>query len=427
MYWFAFIALFWTSLSLAAEIPNGYIVDTTDRTTTSATYSDITGTTLGGGSGTWTIDSDFIVGKAYRIEYTASIAETSNGGEVCIVMLHGSTQFEGSEICPARSSTNQEYYAAKFGTVWTAVTGESLKLQFKSTDGTTTAHAQFITVRAIRLTDYLVNGTDYCFDERPTDDSLMTTPTDGASCTITMASPTDLLVETYSQIDIETGGGTVLIRSKIVRSGEASSSNPTADFQPADVGTIYGIGLARVFSVGTGSNTFKEQSESGSDTIHDRWYSNVFVLNLGKFTAHNAVYTSGSTTLGTSEYGNTLASFSLTAVTGNLWIGASLIGARTATNGDVEARIQIDGTDAVSGMTAASLNYDNLTVTTTTDQIPIALGTTANVSSGSRTITLDASSDAATALDAGQITMYAFTLDMPVGSVPYILTPLVMQ
>lgn len=416
MYALVLAFLLFASLSYGAEIPHAVATQTTEQATTSTTFVDVTGVAL--------VDGDFVDGETYWIEVQSSLAEIGNSERVCVQLLHGSTAFEGSEHCGGRSSTAKEYFGWGFGVRWTAIAGEGVKLQFKTLGGVE-VYAHFTVLRAMRLSGYLVENTDYCYAERTTNDTLGTTATDGASCTITMGSASDLLVKTHALIEVNSATGTM--ESRIVRSGEAASSTPQTTTSPDDIVSVYGLGLMRVFSVGTGSNTFKEQSQTDTASAHVRQYSNVFVLNLNKFTSHGVSYTDGATTLSTTDYATQLESVSVTpTVTGDVWIGASMIADKQASSGDVEMRIQVDGTDAMSGVTAASINYDNFNVTHINNDVPVQIGAVVNVASGSRTIDFDASGDVSSGTAAKQRTLYAFTLDMPAVE-QYTLTPLVMQ
>lgn len=417
MYGLLVFLLLLPSVALSAEIPHAVATQTTEQTTTSTTFVDVSGVALA--------DGDFVDGEVYWIEVESSLAEIGNGNRVCVQLLHGSTTFEGSTHCGGRSATTREYFGWGFGVRWTAVAGEGVKLQFK-TEGGADVFAHFSVLRAMRLSGYLVENTDYCYAERTTDDVLTTSATDGASCTITMGSASDLLVKTHALIEVNSGTGTM--ESRIVRSGEASSSTPQTTTTPDDTNSVYGLGLMRAYSVGTGSNTFKEQSQTDTVSAHVRLYSNVFVLNLNKFTSHAFSYTDGATTLSNAgDYLTQLESISVTpTVTGDVWIGASMIADKQASSGDSEMRIQVDGTDAMSGVTAASINYDNMNVTHTNNDVPVQMGAVVNVASGSRTIDFDASGDVSSGTDGKQTLLYAFTLDMPSGG-QYILTPMVMQ
>lgn len=404
------------AVALGAEIPHAVATQTTEQSTTSTSFVDVPGVAL--------TDGDFVDGQTYWIEVIASLAEIGNGHRVCVQLLHGSTTFEGSTHCGGRSAIEKEYYGWAFGVRWTAAAGEGVKLQFM-TDGGAEVSVHFAVLRAMQLYGYLVEGVDYCYNSRATDDTLGTTATDGASCTITVGAASDLLVKTHALIEVNSATGTM--DSRIVRSGEASSSTPQTTTTPDDTNAVYGLGLMRVYTVGTGSNTFKEQSQTDTVSAHVRRYSNVFVLNLNKFTSHGASYTDGSTTLSTTGYATQLESVSVTPIaTGDIWIGASMIADKQAIGGDAEARIQVDGADALSGMTSASIKYDNMNVTHTNNDLPVQVGAVVNVSSGSRTIDFDASGDPSSVTDGKQTTLYAFTLDMPSGRT-YILAPMVMQ
>jgi len=390
-------------LAEAVSIPHAFVTQTTEQSTTSSTYGDMTGVSIASGN--------FTAGKKYLVCANASVAEDSST-RVGIRVVHGSTAFAESENLTTRSSTVKEYYAYQWCTVWTAVSSEGVKVQLNSSDGVSNAYAHFLTLFTLQLDDYLIENTDWCFNERSTDDALTNSGTNGAACTVTPATGGhDWLVMSWSQIDATSG--TVDQQSRLVRSGEASSSNPQVSFQPLSTSAQYVLPLARVFTLGAAANTFTEQSQAGAATTHTRLHSSIFVLNLNKFLAHANTYTDGAVTLGTTDYNTQVETVSINpAGTYDVWVGGFFVGDKQATSGDVEMRIQVDNADILSGMTTASINYDNADVTVLTNDYPEALQTVASMTTGTNTIDFDASSDISSGLDAKHRSLWAVTLEL---------------
>lgn len=385
----------------AATVPHAFAERNTAATTTSSTYSDIPDVAIAAAS--------FTAGKKYRIKYCGQFAEDgSNFGAVRAV--HGSTAFAESERYFYRSSTNVDYIALCWMTVWTAVSSEGVKLQFLSSNGTSTATAIFVSLSVIQLTGYLVEGVDYCWAERGNDDALSVTPVDGASCTVTPSAAGTWLAETASQVS--RSDTTTRQISRMVRSGEASSSLPASNILPEATTGVWGHYHARTFTLGASSNTIKEQSEAGA-TAHTRLHSSVFLLNLSKFTAHAAAYTEASQSLTTTTMTNVQTASITPIATADVLIEAAFILDKTAASSDVEFRVQVDGSDQPAGQTTADLDMDQYNAGHTDNDIPLGLTTQMSLSNAAHTINLDANRN--TNSDVKYRQVWAFALDIPQG------------
>lgn len=362
----------------ATAVPHAFAERNTEFTTSSTSYTDVTDLAITSGN--------FTAGKDYYISYCVQGNENGNAAVGSVRMVHGSTAFAESEQGWARSSTNVEGAAVCWFSVWTAVASEGLKVQVKSSVGTDTVAVNFGALIAIQLTDYLVSGTDYCFAQSTADDSLSTTPTDGASCTVTPSSASTWLAQTYAQID--RSDTTTNEISRMVRSGEASSSLPASNTGPESV-LNYGHYHARTFSFGATSNTIKEQAEAEA-TAHTRLHSSVFLLNLSRFEAHAAAYTEGATSLTSTTFVEIQTATITPLTTGDVWIGAAFVLDKTETSSDVEFRVQVDGSDQPAGQTTAALVFDQYNTTHTDNDIPLGFMTLTSLSSGAHRIDMDA-------------------------------------
>jgi hypothetical protein len=178
---------------------------------------------------------------------------------VYLRVVHGSTAFDDSEQLWANSaSTRRTPYF--WWTVWTAVSGEDINLQYRSNSSNNpTASLDFIVLLAINLSH---ENTDWVYAERSTDDALTTTFLDGASITFTPGSASDWLVLTNGQYT--SSADTVSHISRLQRSGEASSSVPEARREMIAAGESTRrsqVSLARIFSLGASSNTFASKGQ----------------------------------------------------------------------------------------------------------------------------------------------------------------------
>src|ERR1043166_5435914 len=299
-----------------AAINHGVTTQTTPQTTTSTSYADVTGASIA--------SSNFTAGKKYllAITYQKTSSSTSSGsGQDFTQVLHGTTAFAESEDISGNNPATS-YQSGSFLTVWTAVSGEGIKIQFKAGTAAPTITIDQITMFWMNLSDDVTENTHWAYAESATDLSLTTTLQDGASITITPGTAShDWLVASYHQIDANSS--TVLAQGTINRSGEASSSLPQflhqyrgTSYQPTDL-------LIRVFNLGNASNTLKAQHASITSNANTRLHGSIFILDLNKFAAHANAYTEADTALGTGSFGTLLQTASITpTVTSDVWAGA---------------------------------------------------------------------------------------------------------
>jgi hypothetical protein len=201
-----------------AAIEHASRVNVTNQTTTTTTYVDATNGDIASGS--------FTTGDKYLILAMAQLGVNNSFQAVYLRVVHGSTAFDDSEQLWANSaSTRRTPYF--WWTVWTAVSGEDIDLQYRSNSSNNpTASLDFIVLLAINLSHDVTENTDWVYAERSTDDALTTTFLDGASITFTPGSASDWLVLTNGQYT--SSADTVSQISRMQRSGEASSSVPEA-------------------------------------------------------------------------------------------------------------------------------------------------------------------------------------------------------
>lgn len=397
------LALLWSvPAGHATEIAQVCVQQTTQQTTTSATFVDVTGASISSGSLT--------AGHPYWIYYTAHATETSTG-VLGVQVVHGSTAFTDSiESLSAIGASDR--IPTGFQYLWSAVSSEGIKLQFKVSAGT--GGLDQITLCAIDMNSLVANQ-DYWFAERTTDDSLSTTPTDGASVTLTPSvAGEEYAVFSYSLYTLSNTADSWITR--IERSGEASSSTPEARLAFSSTSPIQGAMLMRPFTLGAASNTVKEVSASTA-TQHTRTYSNIMVLRLNAFRNRATAYTDADTsTLSTTGFATNLQTVTHTpSITGNSLIFAYWGYDSNSNSRLANTRVRVDSTDSPATQTSDA--YVFRAANDATGELAIPHLTIENLSSGAHTIDLDGSVDNAAASSTGQHrAIIAFTTELNTSS-----------
>ena len=385
-----------------ADIAHASVQQNTNQTTTSASYGAVTGASIAAGS--------FTVDKKYLLWVSAQIRVSTADIVMGMQVVHGSTAFAESELLAAVSNAANIGTTYNWFTVWTAISGEAVTLQFKS-NGTDTVNADQIHVLAINLSDDLVENTDWLFAEDGTDAlNIGSTAVDGASITFTPGEASDWLVAAWSQLRSDT----VNLYSALIRSGEAASSKPESLVEQNIASDIFLCLNPRVFALTAASNTFKEQARSsGATSSADRLHSKIFALNLNKFRNHANAYTDAAVALGTVDYGTLLQTISLTPdIASDVWIVASFNYNKNDTTNEAEFRVQVDEADEPAGQTTDNSQFSQSDENT--DEDPLSLSTLVNLSAAAHTIDLDASVDATTGTPTAQYrTLWAVTMELP--------------
>jgi hypothetical protein len=147
-----------------AAIAHASRVNTTNQTTASTTYIDATNGDIASGS--------FTTGDKYLILAMAQLGVNNSFQGVFLRVVHGSTAFDDSEQLWANSATTRRtpYF---WWTVWTAVSGEDINIQYSGNIHNVGAPSlDFIVLLAINLSDDVTENTDWFSAERSTDDAL---------------------------------------------------------------------------------------------------------------------------------------------------------------------------------------------------------------------------------------------------------------
>jgi hypothetical protein len=396
----------------AAEIPHFYQEQfTTRQTSTSTSFVDVTNGSISSAS--------FVTDAKYLISVTAQLDGSSAAVNTAAQTLHGTTAFTDSVWSNQTNTatTNKILYA--WWTVWTAVSGEGIKLQFKN-QAAATAGIDNVTLVAIKISD-LTENTDWKYQEVNAVTALVTTGDSTANNAIVTVIPTtaghDWLCLTKSRItgtNIAASTG-----SRIVRSGEASSTGPFVQVEGEDAtndSQVYT--LARVFNLGAASNTFTEKGFAAQSNNGNRQTSAVFILNLNKFRNHANAYSDASVTaLSTTAYATQASTASITpSVTGDVWAYAFMTFDSNSAGNNFKARMQIDNVDQPGGANAQTGdNYILQTSWDVTDELPFNIQTIDSLTSGSaHPVDLDASESATTGTPGARAKgVFAVTMELP--------------
>lgn len=381
----------------AAEIDHASAAVTSNQTTNSTTFVDVTGATIASGS--------FTAGKKYLLYITAQIGYTAGDGTE-VQVIHGSTAFTGSNQWTSfAADTNRHAYT--FTTVWTAVSSEGIALQYRSRlGGANTASANFVSIVAINLSDDVTENTDWFFNEVSADDAMSTSFEDGASVTVGAGT---WLVLGNIQVDYAAQSANYVT----VRLSDGTNVLPQAQIDIPNTALdeiVYG--LARVYSAAS-STTYKVQYKVSASTTANALHSKVFALNLDKFRNAAYAYTEAGTNLSATDYATQIQTLSFTPdVQGDVLVGSYWSCDRNSSGNTCEQRLQIDNSDAPAGQTTA--NYQFRHGTDGTDEDPMTLSTlVASMTAAAHTIDLDGSISATTSTpDAETATIWAFTMEL---------------
>lgn len=389
----------------AAAIAHCFVQQNTQQTTTSATMGDVTGAVIDDTT------CPLVAGKKYLLSITFQTTSGTGSAPVEVDIVHGSTSFLANVI--EHRPGAELWLASHWFTVWTAVTGEDIKLRFRSANGVATARIDQIAMFAMNLSDNLVENTDWFFGEHGNADALSTTPVDGASITFTPSGASNWLVLARPNIDLGSQNTSQVI-SRLVRSGEAASSDPEWRVeQKSTASERFAYTISRVFALTAVSNTFKEQSEATA-TVGTRVYSAIFALNLNKFKNHAFAYTAADTAASQTDYATQAQTISITPdVISNVWIGGFFGCDMNSSAVECEFRLQVDNADQPTDQTANNYQFE-FGSNDALDEPPVAITTmVTNMSAAAHTIDLDMSTDVATGTPAAQYrSLWAVTMEL---------------
>jgi hypothetical protein len=389
---------------------NHTFVSQTSPQALGAGFALISGMTIS--SGFFTAGKKYLILASGQIYHTTAVDSHSQLG-----VYHGTTQV-GWSLNDNRQATVNVTAAYTFMFVWTAVGGEAIELWGAAGAGGA-ASADQCFLAAINLSDDLVENTDWFYNENSSVTALSTTPATFATITFTPAvAGQDWLVlltnNCYNTI-------TNQLLAELVRSGEASSSTPSNRYSSISTdGNLLSV-MARVFNLGSSSNTFAMRMSMVASTGGYHAGSAVFALNLNKFKNYASAYTDGDVALNLTDFGDVIQTISITPdivsdlVIGEAWGFDKNNAAAAAT---AKQRVQIDGTDQPATQTSDNRLFTQAGATA--DEEVFSLMTMASsVSQAAHTIDLDASVSITTNTPTAQMrSLWAFTMELASAAPP---------
>ncbi len=339
------ISGFFLPSAFGVEIPHVFIEQTTEQTHTGDTlWTDISGATIDSGN--------FTAGRKYLVFYDSYLAGDNINTGFGIRALHGSTAFDESQRSMEPSQTS--YYKIAWFTVWTAVGGEGIKLQFQTETSIQEVKADTISLIAIEISEELTEGTDWDFNHNNTSIELDTNFEDHATITIQSAdhdAGDTYLVMAYGQLD-DTSGNTQG-ESRLERTGEATSTEPTLSQESED--NLIDIFLQFhliTFDLGAADNTFTVQGREDGSSTFNLAHSSVFALNLESFVDSAEIFNGTSLPLNTTDWADLINTLTMTpSQTGDVLILSSWVTDYGAASRLAESRMQIDNVDEPTGQT----------------------------------------------------------------------------
>jgi len=352
----------------------------TSTTPISHAYDEVTTTTTHTGDTLFTTipnlslsSGNFTAGDQYLVMFHgdvegddfANAGNSFNGANYNIKSRHGSTDFAGSEMSfshRAGAGTFQYHYF----TIWTAVSGEDLTMQFKNEFSAREFEADQLSITAISLEDFIENE-DWFFDVRTTQDTLQCIVFSASAC-----DPTGDWTQTNPSITFTTNGSDdwlVMASSNIHPQSRSNEMQTRINFDNTLFTPEHRVAgddsekdrqvhfLARVYTPSATSHTFETEASqdiaqnvtppTAFPNLGTRDYSHIFAINLDKFEYHADNYIATVTVTSTSGYGtqsnsmmvdppNTIDTFIMSyAIHDNL----------SPSNSDPRNRMQVDNTD----------------------------------------------------------------------------------
>jgi len=397
----------------AAAIAHSFTEVTAPQTTTSASQVDITGATIA--------SSFFTAGKKYLIVTQAIFNINAVNGQGDVRTLHGTTLFDtlGSKM-DLEPNQSSDYANYGFMDIWTAISGEGIKMAFLSNSGETVTVDQ-VTLFAMNLSDDLTENTDWLSSTVVADTNLSTawSTTNNASVTFTPPAGTDWLVLANAQI---TGNdGAVNFESRIESSGTYTETVPFHSQEGEIVTGKWLFHNARVFTaLGAVSQTFTEQARIDTGTATGpRKHSKIFALNLNKFKEHTSVWTAALLDVAaTPNFDTNTATVSMTpSVAGDVWSGYAHTFNADGTGQSARIRLQVDNADQPDTQTSDALLEGS--ANDATDEMFLYRQSVDSVTAASHTWDVDASCETATAgRGVRHRSLWAVTMELADGAPP---------
>jgi len=364
---------------------------------TVTTMTDVTSATISSAS--------FVTGKRYYIEVTALLDNSNLAGGAKVQALHGTTawtdslwDFEPNNV----ASTTAGRMPYNWWIVWTAVSGEGIKLQFASEIAGNTTGIDQINIVAMKLDDDLTKGTHWDVTETAANTTIPATANTDTSFNNAVVSITPPVANDIwlvkSKAAITNSLLTVSNGSRIVSTGTVTATTPFTLLEGEDAtNDRYVFVVARTYQLGAVAQTFTEKSFcNGASSAGTRTMSGIFVLNLSKFKNFNHTYSETVTALNNATiFSINVASITFTpAQVGDVWSTGTLVWDPNAgvTAPNLSYRMRIDAADQPPNTTTKA--YTSVGVHDAGDELAFAIQSMDSLTAASHTTTMDASAGA---------------------------------
>ncbi len=342
-------------------------------------YTDIIGATIDSGN--------FTTGNKYLILLDGYI-RMDGVTRMDIQALHGSTVFPDSIQLGDR--VGFEWATYSWFTVWTAVSGEGIKLQWKSSSANNDLRMDEYSLISIEISEDLTENTDWFYDNVTASTALTTSwsTSNNAEITFTPSETSDWLVMTNDVLHttsitsnyehrINSTGTITEVQPEISREGESSSEELVKH-------------LYRPYTLDAESNTFTAESRNDAETSGTREFSKVFALNLENFVDNEYTWIEAQKAYTGLVFNTNLDSDTITPTSeGDFFVTAGYVLDTPDISGFyTDHRIQVDNIDLIDGTTAE--DYQKYNPADLTDEIRYSQTSILNLDTSAHTIDSDA-------------------------------------
>jgi len=290
--------------------------------------------------------ASFTANKEYLLICICDVSGSGASTEKGMRVVHGSTPtvFDDATTSMDVAATGEKLSVGWLFRFSQPGTVEDVKIQFNRSGGSGTVTHEYSTIIAMKLSDDLVENTDYYWNEALTDTADAASMTSRASVTFTPNGTDTWFIIGQASWDVAAASEFSMRLHDSVGPVDYGDEDASKGYNAQDTATdlfnmLFGVGVvpsnaAHTFSVQTISST--------SDTVRS---SRIFALNLNKFAQRAVVYNSAADTPGAVMW-ETEATVSPTPnATGNWVIFANAIVTSVSTD-DVFGRLQINASGA---------------------------------------------------------------------------------
>jgi len=266
------------------------------QTGTSNNWVTVTGTANTGtttSTGGWVDSANLAVGEDYLVMVWGEHSTNSTSGRSGMRVTHGGTAFTESQAIEETDQTGAAFKTPYFWfTVWTAVTGEDLEVQFFNATSTNTAAVEDVSLVVMNVEDLVANN-ELIYNISTTGGTLDTTFTPKATITWTPTNANDTWwlggYVQHDTVDIDTDQHEARfdINSGTIRSTYSIEGEDAADTP------LYGLGWVEQFA----ASSQTVELEIRESAANEEWDSaGLFALRLDGFETFKAYAQTGDGT-----------------------------------------------------------------------------------------------------------------------------------